>query len=134
MDETNKKFELGGKTYKEGDWISIDGSTGNIYGEKIKTAAAAISGDFDRLMAWADKFRKLEVRTNADTPNDAAQAFAFGAEGIGLCRTEHMFFEADRITRDARDDRLRDRASSAKRRWPSSSRSSRATLRPSTRP
>ena len=97
MDETNKKFTLGGKTYKEGDWISIDGSTGNIYGEKIKTAAAAISGDFDRLMGWADKFRKLQVRTNADTPNDASQAFAFGAEGIGLCRTEHMFFEADRI-------------------------------------
>ena len=97
MDETNKKFTLGGKTYKEGDWVSIDGSTGNIYGEKIKTAAAAISGDFDRLMGWADKFRKLQVRTNADTPNDASQAFAFGAEGIGLCRTEHMFFEADRI-------------------------------------
>ena len=97
MDEANKKFELSGKTYKEGDWISIDGSTGNIYGEKIKTAAAAISGDFDRLMNWADKFRVLDVRTNADTPNDAAQAFAFGAQGIGLCRTEHMFFETDRI-------------------------------------
>ena len=97
MDEANKKFELGGKTYKEGDWISIDGSTGNIYGEKIKTAAAAISGDFNRIMNWADQFRVLDVRTNADTPNDAAQAFAFGAQGIGLCRTEHMFFEADRI-------------------------------------
>ena len=97
MDEANKKFELAGKTFKEGDWISIDGSTGNIYGEKIKTAAAAISGDFDRLMNWADKFRVLDVRTNADTPNDAAQAFAFGAQGIGLCRTEHMFFETDRI-------------------------------------
>ena len=97
MDEANKKFELSGKTFKEGDWISIDGSTGNIYGEKIKTAAAAISGDFDRLMNWADKFRVLDVRTNADTPNDAAQAFAFGAQGIGLCRTEHMFFETDRI-------------------------------------
>ncbi len=90
MDEANKKFELAGKTFKEGDWISIDGSTGNIYGEKIKTAAAAISGDFDRLMNWADKFRVLDVRTNA-------QAFAFGAQGIGLCRTEHMFFETDRI-------------------------------------
>ena len=91
MDEDNKQ------TYKEGDWISIDGSTGNIYGEKIKTAAATISGDFDRLMSWADKFRRLQVRTNADTPHDAQQAAAFGAEGIGLCRTEHMFFEADRI-------------------------------------
>ena len=97
MNEEAKTFELAGKTYKEGDWISIDGSTGNIYGEKIKTAAASISGDFDRLMGWADKFRKLQVRTNADTPHDAAQAASFGAEGIGLCRTEHMFFEADRI-------------------------------------
>ena len=97
MDEEHKKFELAGKTYKEGDWISIDGSTGNIYGEKIKTAEASISGDFNRLMSWADKFRTLKVRTNADTPHDAAQAASFGAEGIGLCRTEHMFFEADRI-------------------------------------
>ena len=97
MNEEARTFELSGKTYKEGDWISIDGSTGNIYGEKIKTAAATISGDFDRLMSWADKFRKLQVRTNADTPHDAQQAAAFGAEGIGLCRTEHMFFEADRI-------------------------------------
>ena len=97
MDEENKTFELGGKTYKEGDWISIDGSTGNIYGEQIKTAEAEISGDFHRLMTWADKYRKLGVRTNADTPHDAEQAVAFGAEGIGLCRTEHMFFEADRI-------------------------------------
>ena len=97
MNEEAKTFELSGKTYKEGDWISIDGSTGNIYGEKIKTAAATISGDFDRLMSWADKFRRLQVRTNADTPHDARQAAAFGAEGIGLCRTEHMFFEADRI-------------------------------------
>ena len=114
MDETNKKFTLGGKTYKEGDWISIDGSTGNIYGEKIKTAAAAISGDFDRLMGWADKFRKLQVRTNADTPNDASQAFAFGAEGIGLCRTEHMFFEADRIRAMREMDRLRDERAARK--------------------
>ena len=97
MNEEARTFELSGKTYKEGDWISIDGSTGNIYGEKIKTAAATISGDFDRLMSWADKFRRLQVRTNADTPHDAQQAAAFGAEGIGLCRTEHMFFEADRI-------------------------------------
>ena len=97
MNEEARTFELSGKTYKEGDWISIDGSTGNIYGEKIKTAAATISGDFDRLMGWADKFRRLQVRTNADTPHDARQAAAFGAEGIGLCRTEHMFFEADRI-------------------------------------
>ena len=97
IDEEAKTFEINGHKFVEGDWISIDGSTGNIYGEKIKTAAAAISGDFDRLMNWADKFRVLDVRTNADTPNDAAQAFAFGAQGIGLCRTEHMFFETDRI-------------------------------------
>ena len=97
MDEENKQFELAGKVYHEGDWLSIDGSTGNIYGEKIKTAAATISGDFDRLMGWADKYRRLGVRTNADNPHDTAQAVKFGAEGIGLCRTEHMFFEADRI-------------------------------------
>ena len=97
IDEEAKTFEINGHKFVEGDWISIDGSTGNIYGEKIKTAAAAISGDFNRIMNWADQFRVLDVRTNADTPNDAAQAFAFGAQGIGLCRTEHMFFEADRI-------------------------------------
>ena len=97
MDEANKCFTLGGKTYKEGDWLSIDGSTGNIYGEKIPTAEAAISGEFGRIMAWADQFRDLKVRTNADTPHDARQAWSFGAEGIGLCRTEHMFFEPDRI-------------------------------------
>ena len=97
MDEENKQFELGGKTYKEGDWISLDGSTGNIYGEAIKTTEASIGGEFGRIMGWADKYRKLKVRTNADTPKDAAAARAFGAEGIGLTRTEHMFFEADRI-------------------------------------
>ncbi|MGE4483814.1 MAG: pyruvate, phosphate dikinase [Oscillospiraceae bacterium] len=97
MDEANKKFELSGSTYKEGDWISIDGTTGNIYGEAIPTVEAIIGGEFGRLMAWADKLRTLKVRTNADTPHDAAQAYNFGAEGIGLCRTEHMFFEADRI-------------------------------------
>ena len=97
MDEANKKFELGGKVYKEGDWISLDGSTGNIYGERLHTAEAEISGEFGRIMAWADKFRALQVRTNADTPKDARQAFNFGAEGIGLCRTEHMFFDPDRI-------------------------------------
>ena len=97
MDEANKQFTLGGKTYKEGDWISLDGSTGNIYGERLHTAEAQISGEFGRIMAWADKFRDLQVRTNADTPKDARQAKNFGAEGIGLCRTEHMFFEADRI-------------------------------------
>ncbi len=90
-------FELGGKVYKEGDWISVDGSTGKIYGEAIPTAEATISGDFGRFMAWADAARKLAVRTNADNPRDAAQAVKFGAEGIGLCRTEHMFFEGDRI-------------------------------------
>ena len=97
MDEANKQFTLGGKTYKEGDWISLDGSTGNIYGERLHTAEAQISGEFGRIMAWADKYRDLQVRTNADTPKDARQAKNFGAEGIGLCRTEHMFFEADRI-------------------------------------
>ena len=90
-------FELGGKTYTEGDWISLDGSTGKIYGEAIPTVEATISGDFGRFMAWADAARKLTVRTNADNPRDAAQAVKFGAEGIGLCRTEHMFFEGDRI-------------------------------------
>ncbi len=98
MDEANKKFELAGRTYTEGDWISLDGSTGNIYGEAIKTVDATISGEFGRLMAWADEFRALQVRTNADTPRDAAKAVEFGAEGIGLCRTEHMFFDPDRIS------------------------------------
>ena len=97
MDEANKTFVLGGKTYKEGDWMSLDGSTGNIYGEAIKTTDASIGGEFGRIMAWADEYRKLNVRTNADTPRDAAQARKFGAEGIGLCRTEHMFFDAERI-------------------------------------
>ena len=97
MDEENKKFELAGRTYVEGDWMSLDGSTGNIYGEAIPTVDASISGEFGRIMAWADEFRQLKVRTNADNPRDTAQAVKFGAEGIGLCRTEHMFFEADRI-------------------------------------
>ena len=95
--EEDKYFTLGGQTIKEGDYISIDGSTGNIYGQAIPTVDAAISGDFGRFMAWADAARTLQVRTNADTPRDAAQAVKFGAEGIGLCRTEHMFFEGDRI-------------------------------------
>ncbi len=97
VDEEGKKFTLGGKVYKEGDPISIDGSTGFIYGESVKTVPASISGDFGTIMAWADKYRALQVRTNADTPQDAKTAFNFGAEGIGLCRTEHMFFDADRI-------------------------------------
>ena len=97
MDEENKQFELDGKVYKEGDWISLDGSTGNIYGEAIPTVDASISGEFGRIMAWADKYRQMGVRTNADNPRDTAQAVKFGAQGIGLCRTEHMFFEADRI-------------------------------------
>ena len=97
MDEANKQFELGGKTYKEGDYISIDGSTGNIYDGIIPTVDATIAGEFGRIMSWADKYRVLKVRTNADTPADAKKAFELGAEGIGLCRTEHMFFEADRI-------------------------------------
>ena len=97
MHADEKYFELGGKRYNEGDYISIDGSTGNIYGEAIPTVSASISGDFGRFMAWADSNRKLKVRTNADNPRDTAQALKFGAEGIGLCRTEHMFFEGDRI-------------------------------------
>ena len=97
MDEDNKQFTLAGKTYHEGDWISIDGSTGNIYDGQIPTVDAKIAGEFERVMNWADKFRKLKVRTNADTPRDAAKARELGAEGIGLCRTEHMFFEEDRI-------------------------------------
>ncbi len=97
MDEENKKFTLGGKTYHEGDEISLDGSTGNIYAGIIPTVDATIGGDFERIMNWADKYRVLEVRTNADTPRDAAKAKELGAQGIGLCRTEHMFFEGDRI-------------------------------------
>ena len=97
MDEEHKKFFLGGKVFKEGDWISIDGSTGYIYDGVIPTVDATIAGEFGRIMTWADKFRKLHVRTNADTPRDARKAKELGAEGIGLCRTEHMFFEADRI-------------------------------------
>ena len=97
VDYANKQFTLAGLTIKEGDYISIDGSTGNIYAEAIPTTAASISGDFGRFMGWADKYRKLEVWTNADTPRDAKQGRAFGAQGIGLCRTEHMFFEETRI-------------------------------------
>ena len=97
MDEANKKFELGGKTFKEGDYISIDGTTGNIYDGIIPTVDAQIAGEFGRIMAWADKYRTLKVRTNADTPADAKKARELGAEGIGLCRTEHMFFDPDRI-------------------------------------
>ena len=97
MDEANKKFTLAGKTFHEGDVISIDGSTGNIYDGAIKTVDAKIEGEFDRIMGWADQFRKLQVRTNADTPRDAKKARELGAEGIGLCRTEHMFFEPSRI-------------------------------------
>ena len=97
MDEENKKFTLGGKEFHEGDYISIDGTTGNIYDGQIPTVDAKIAGEFGRIMAWADKYRKLKVRTNADTPADARKARELGAEGIGLCRTEHMFFEEDRI-------------------------------------
>ena len=97
MDEENKKFTLAGKTFGEGDWISIDGTTGNIYDGEIKTVDATIAGTFGRVMAWADKYRTLKVRTNADTPADAKKARELGAEGIVLCRTEHMFFEEDRI-------------------------------------
>ena len=97
MDEENKKFTLSGKTYHEGDWLSLDGSTGNIYDGAMPTVDATIGGEFGRIMGWADKYRRLKVRTNADTPHDAAKARELGAQGIGLCRTEHMFFEGDRI-------------------------------------
>ena len=97
MDEDNKQFTLAGKTFHEGDFLSLDGSTGNIYDGIIPTVDASISGEFGRIMAWADKYRKLGVRTNADTPADATRAAQLGAEGIGLCRTEHMFFEGNRI-------------------------------------
>ena len=97
MDEEGKRFELGGKTFHEGDWLSLDGSTGKIYDGAIPTVDASIGGEFGRVMGWADKYRRLKVRTNADTPHDAAQAKKFGAQGIGLCRTEHMFFNEDRI-------------------------------------
>ena len=97
MDEENKQFTLAGKTYHEGDWLSLDGSTGNIYDGAMPTVDASVGGDFGRIMAWADKYRRLQVRTNADTPHDAAKARELGAQGIGLCRTEHMFFESDRI-------------------------------------
>jgi len=97
MHEKEGYFVLGGQTIKEGDYISMDGTTGNVYGQAIPTVEASIGGEFSRMMEWADKYRTLKVRTNADTPRDAKQAVVFGAEGIGLCRTEHMFFEADRI-------------------------------------
>ena len=98
VNEEEKTLEVNGKSlYNEGDYISIDGSTGNVYGEDIKTVTPEISGHFATFMGWADEIRKLKVRTNADTPRDAKQAVEFGAEGIGLCRTEHMFFEEDRI-------------------------------------
>ncbi|HQM97088.1 MAG TPA: pyruvate, phosphate dikinase, partial [Clostridia bacterium] len=97
INEEKKEFYLSGKTYKEGDWISLDGSTGIIYGERIATMEPEMTGDFATFMSWADEVRTLKIRTNADTPADAKQAVKFGAEGIGLCRTEHMFFEADRI-------------------------------------
>ena len=97
IDEAAKQFTANGVTIKEGDFISIDGSTGNVYGEAIKTVEAQLAGDFGRFMGWADELRTLQVRTNADTPKDAQTAFSFGAQGVGLCRTEHMFFEEDRI-------------------------------------
>ena len=97
IDEKAKTFSLGGHTFKEGDYISLDGSTGKIYNGDIKTVDATVSGNFGRIMEWADEFRRLKVRTNADNPRDTKKAVELGAEGIGLCRTEHMFFEEDRI-------------------------------------
>ena len=97
INEEAKEFTLGGYTFKEGDYISLDGSTGKIYKDDIKTEEATVSGNFGRIMGWADKFRKLQVRTNADNPRDTKKAVELGAEGIGLCRTEHMFFDEERI-------------------------------------
>ena len=97
VNEEEKTFTVGGNTYNDGDWISLDGSTGNVYGEKIDTVTATVSGNFAKFMEWADRYRQMEVRTNADTPKDAKQAYEFGAQGIGLCRTEHMFFAPERI-------------------------------------
>ena len=97
INEQDKVFELGGEIFHEGDYVSLDGSTGKIYKGDIKTVEASVSGNFGRIMEWADKYRRLKVRTNADTPADAANAVKYGAEGIGLCRTEHMFFDPDRI-------------------------------------
>ncbi len=97
VDEEAKTFSVNGKTFKEGDWISLDGSTGNVYGERIDTVTATVTGNFAKFMEWADRYRQMEVRTNADTPKDAKQAYEFGAQGIGLCRTEHMFFAPERI-------------------------------------
>ena len=97
VDEEAKTFSVAGKTFKEGDWISLDGSTGNVYGERIDTVTATVTGNFAKFMEWADRYRQMEVRTNADTPKDAKQAYVFGAQGIGLCRTEHMFFAPERI-------------------------------------
>jgi pyruvate,orthophosphate dikinase len=98
VSEAKKQFEVNGEVYKEGDWISLDGTTGKIYGEKVETMDATVSGDFETLMTWADKYAALKVRTNADNPRDAKVAYEYGAQGIGLCRTEHMFFEGDRIS------------------------------------
>ena len=97
VDEEAKTFSVNGKTFKEDDWISLDGSTGNVYGERIDTVTATVTGNFAKFMEWADRYRQMEVRTNADTPKDAKQAYEFGAQGIGLCRTEHMFFAPERI-------------------------------------
>ena len=97
MHDDEGYFSVNGKEYHRGEWISLDGSTGAVYGEAIKTVPAAISGNFERFMKWADERRQPQIRTNADTPHDAKQAVAFGAEGIGLVRTEHMFFEGERI-------------------------------------
>src|SRR5574344_1696242 len=97
INEEAKEFSLGGHTFHEGDYISLDGTTGKIYNGDIKTVEATVSGNFGRIMSWADKFRVLKVRTNADNPRDTRKAVELGAEGIGLCRTEHMFFEEDRI-------------------------------------
>ena len=97
VNEEEKVFTVNGNSYHEGDWISLDGSTGNVYGEKIDTVTATVSGNFAKFMEWADRYRQMEVRTNADTPKDAKQAYEFGAQGIGLCRTEHMFFAPERI-------------------------------------
>ena len=132
MDEENKQFTLAGKTYHEGDCISIDGSTGNIYDGLIPTVDAKIAGEFGRIMAWADKYRRLKVRTNADTPTDARKARELGAEGIGLCRTEHMFFEPERIAAFREmicSDTAEEPLKNVKLPWTKSCRISRVTLK-----
>ncbi len=133
IDEKARKITVGGKTFNHNDTLSIDGSTGEVMAGPIATQDPKLSGDFAKVMKWADKYRTLKVRTNADTPEDAKRAREFGAEGIGLCRTEHMFFEDDRITA-MREMILAETKRIAGKRWPSCCRSSGKTSWASSRP